>query len=236
MKYPVYDQVETAYPIPRTKYIKLFLTGQSTLSPTPIAAPETVQSYNATAKNPGAHFDYVFHERTTIAGFSKIRLFMSCPDHNDLDIYVMLRKLSVDGELMEQSNVPLHELPPEIKTAKQVYNVTTCKYLGPTGMLRASHRKTDPEKSTEYWPWHPHQSAELVPKGGIVELEIGIWPCGIVFEKGEGLRVHLSGRDMRLPEWDNPHVANMEPVFNKGSHNVHLGGKYKESYLLIPKI
>jgi len=206
------------------------------LQHTPTTAKETVQSYDATIKKPGVHFDYIFSERTTLAGFSKIHLFMSCKEHDDLDVYVMIRKLSIDGELMEQSNVPLHELPPDVKTAKQVYSVTPCKYIGPIGMLRASHRKTDPEKSTEYWPWHPHKTAELVPKGEIVELEIGIWPYGIVFEKGEGLRIHISGRDMRLPEWDNPHVANMEPQFNHGHHNVHLGGKYRDSYLLIPKV
>jgi hypothetical protein len=41
---------------------------------------------------------------------------------------------------------------------------------------------------------------------------------------------------MRLPEWDNPHVAYMEPVFNKGRHRIHLGGKYAESYVLLPKV
>jgi len=171
-----------------------------------------------------------------LAGFSKIVLFMSCKEHDDLDVYVMLRKLSVDGEVMEQSNIPLHELPSDHKSVKDVYNVTPCKYLGPLGMLRASHREIDPEKSSEYWPWHPHKRVQLVPRGDVVELQIGIWPCGIVFEKGEGLRVNISGRDMRLPEWDNPHVAGMEPQFNQGRHNVHLGGKYKQSYLVIPKV
>jgi predicted acyl esterase len=58
---------------------------------------------------------------------------------------------------------------------------------------------------------------------------------GIVFDKGEGIRVVVSGRDMRLPEWDNPHVAYKEPVPNKGDHNIHLGGK-NSRYILIPKV
>jgi len=231
----VYDQVETAYPIPRTKYTKLYLAGNNTLQSTP-SNVASVHSYDSTVKKVGLHFDYAFPERTTLAGFSKLRLFVSCPDHNDLDVYVMLRKLSTSGELMEQSNVPLHELPADIKTAKAVKSVSPCKYLGPTGMLRASHREFDPEKSTEYWPFHPHQRADYINPGTVVELNIGIWPMGIVFEKGEGLRVNLSGRDMRLPEWDNPHVANMEPVFNVGTHKVHLGGEYAESYVLIPRV
>ena len=144
-----------------------------------------MHSYDSTAKGPGTYYDYIFPEKTTLAGYSKLRIFVSCKEHDDLDIYVQIRKLSRDGELMEQSNVPLHELPPEIKTVKDVANVNPVKYLGPQGMFRASHRKIDPENSTEYWPYHPHQKAEYVKPGGIVELNIGIWPMGIVFEKGK---------------------------------------------------
>jgi hypothetical protein len=181
-------------------------------------------------------YDYIFPEKTTLAGFSKLCIFMSCREHNDLDIYVMLRKLSVDGELMEQSNVPLHELPPDVKSVKDMKNVNPVKYLGPTGILRASHRAIDPDQSTEYWPIHPHLRADYVDPGTIVEMHIGIWPMGIIFEKGEGLRLQVSGKTMVLAEWDNPHVKGQEPLFNKGIHNVHLGGEHAESYLLIPKL
>jgi len=217
--------------------VKLYLSGKHTLSAAPVEERVSVHSYDSTAKGPGTYYDYIFPEKTTLAGYSKLRIFVSCKDHNDLDFYVQIRKLSRDGELMEQSNVPLHELPPEIKTVKDVANVNPVKYLGPQGMLRASHREMDPEKSTEYWPYHPHQKADYVKPGTIVELNIGVWPMGIVFEKGEGLRLNISGRTMALVEWDNPHVADQEPVFNKGTHNVHVGGEFsKESYLLVPKI
>jgi predicted acyl esterase len=181
-------------------------------------------------------YTYVFPEKTTLAGFSKLRIFISCKEHNDLDIYVMLRKLSIDGEPMEQSNIPLHELPKEVKSVKEAANVNPVKYLGPTGVLRASHRALDPAKSTEYWPYHPHLSAEYVSPGTVVEMNIGIWPMGVIFEKGEGLRLQISGKTIVLPEWDNPHVKHQEPLFNKGWHNVHLGGEYADSFLLVPVI
>lgn len=183
-----------------------------------------------------ATYDYIFPERTSLAGFSKLRIFVSCKEHNDLDIYVMLRKLSVDGELMEQSNVPLHELPPDVKSVKDVRNVNPVKYHGPTGILRASHREIDQSKSTEYWPFHPHTSVDFVEPGKVVEMNIGIWPMGVVYEKGEGLRLQISGKTMALPEWDDPLVKHQEPVFNQGRHNIHLGGDHSESYLLIPKL
>ncbi|KAK5406768.1 hypothetical protein LTR06_008262 [Exophiala xenobiotica] len=239
-KYPVYDQVENDYPIPRTKYTKLFLTPDHKLTDKPDtsdAGPTVVHSYDSTTRDM-LTYDYIFREKTTLAGFSKLRIFVSCKEHNDLDIYVMLRKLSVDGELMEQSNVPLHELPPEVKSVKDVKNVNPVKYLGPTGILRASHREIDPEKSTEYWPFHPHRRTQYVePLGTVVELNIGIWPMGVVYDKGEGLRLQISGKTMALPEWDNPHVKHQEPVFNKGMHNVHLGNEFAvESYLLVPRL
>ena len=169
-----------------------------------------------------------------LAGFSKLKIFVSCQEHKDLDIYVMLRKLSVNGELMEQSNVPLHKLP-HIKSVKEIANVNPTKYLGPTGILRASHRRLDLEKSTEYLPIHPHLEAEYVRPGDIVEMNIGIWPMGVIYEKGEAIRLQISGKTMVLPEWDTPKVKHMEPKFNKGRHNVHLGTEY-DSFLLVPRI
>lgn len=231
----MYDQVETEYPPSRTKYIKLYLQTNRSLRHSQ-SSQSVVHSYDSRAPGPGVSYDYIFPEKTTLAGYSRLRVFMSCKEHNDLDIYVQLRKLSEDGEPMEQSNIPLHELPPHIKSVKDVANVNPVKYLGPQGMLRASHREFDPAKSTEYWLFHPHQKAEYVTPGSIVELNICIWPMGIVFEKGEGLRLNIAGRTMALVEWDNPHVANQEPIFNKGVHNIHLGGEYAESYLLVPQI
>ena len=226
--------MEEDYPIPRTQYTKLYLTSAHTLQIEP-SPTEAVHSYGSTTKDM-VTYDFLFPERTTLAGYSKLRFFVSCKDHTDLDIYVMLRKLSVGGEAMEQSNVPLHELPASITSVKDVANVNPTKYLGPTGMLRASHRKIDPAKSTEYLPFHPHLESEYITPGEVVPLDLGIWPMGIVFEKGEGLRLQISGKTMVLPEWDNPHVAHAEPKFNKGFHNVHLGDKYANSFLLVPKL
>ncbi|KAK5215032.1 hypothetical protein LTR47_012043, partial [Exophiala xenobiotica] len=48
-KYPVYDQVETDYPIPRTKYTKLFLTRDHNLAGKPNtsdAGPTVIGSGN----------------------------------------------------------------------------------------------------------------------------------------------------------------------------------------------
>lgn len=56
----------------------------------------------------------------------------------------------------------------------------------------------------------------------------------MVFAKGEGLVLKVSGHDMSLPE-----VAEMrlvEPIDeNKGRHDIHAGGDY-DSYLVLPRL
>lgn len=76
-------------------------------------------------------YDYLFAEHTLMAGCCKLKVFVSCQNHNDLDVYVIIRELSVDSELMEKSNVPLHLLPGNVKTVKYVKNVNLPSTIGP---------------------------------------------------------------------------------------------------------
>ncbi|HTE14358.1 MAG TPA: CocE/NonD family hydrolase C-terminal non-catalytic domain-containing protein [Burkholderiales bacterium] len=47
------------------------------------------------------------------------------------------------------------------------------------GWLRASHRKTDPVKSTPYRPFHPHNERWWLEPNKPVECQIEIWPTCI---------------------------------------------------------
>jgi predicted acyl esterase len=88
-----------------------------------------------------------------------------------------------------------------------------------------------PEKSTDFDPFHPHTKEDKIPPGTIVKLEIGIWPCGLAFDKGEGLRLCIAGHTLVLPEY--PGLKERQD--NVGTHVVHTGGEYA-SYLQVPKI
>lgn len=48
---------------------------------------------------------YTFAERTTLAGLPKAVLYMSTPDTDDMDIYVLLRKLDSNGTPMLSLNI-----------------------------------------------------------------------------------------------------------------------------------
>jgi uncharacterized protein len=171
------------------------------------------------------HFD----KRTEVAGYSKVRIWMSCDEHNDMDVYVQIRKLSSTGELLEHLNYPVPA------AAEEVPDVNVAKYLGPQGVLRASHlvsRNTD--RSTDMEIFYDHDRTEYVKTGTIVPMEITLWPIGMVFEQGEGIMLRVAGHDLTLPEVEL--VKRVEPEDeNVGFHKIHTGGQY-DSCLIIPTI
>lgn len=59
----------------------------------------------------GPQFTYTFDKYTEILGPSRVKLFMSTQDKDDMDIYVIIRKLDVDGKILLNLNVPLKDQP-----------------------------------------------------------------------------------------------------------------------------
>lgn len=93
-----------------------------------------------------------------------------------LDIFVLIRKLDKDGNDMLSPNIPWHAAPVKrIADIKDKDMSDLILYVGPVGMLRASHREIDHLKSMHpQYPFHPHEHEQKVPKGTIVELEINM--------------------------------------------------------------
>jgi hypothetical protein len=225
---PVSNIVEQDFPIPRTEYRKLFFSPSSKLEASPPIRASSV-SYDSNSKTDFASFSYTFTETTRLVGMPKAVLYMSCKDHDDMDIYVCLRKISKTGEPMLNLNIPWSDVPvksiaeiPEDKKSEAIL------YMGPVGILRASHREIDLKKSMhENWPFHPHERQQKVPPGDVVQLEIGIWAMGIEYEAGESIRVQISGVNQGL------HFSTENFTDNKGLHEVHFGGDYP-SHIILP--
>ena len=155
-----------------------------------------------------------------------------------MDVYVIIRKLDVDGNPLLSLNVPL-EKQPHGTSFEQIDNLNLYKHNGPSGRLRASKRALgqDPMLSEEQRGrqiptelWLPYDKEEKTPRGTIVELEIPIWPTGIVFEKGESMRLEVKGHDHPLHEWEDlgPLLENL----NKGRHTIHTSQDYPSQILL----
>jgi hypothetical protein len=99
------------------------------------------------------------------------------------------------------------------------------------GWLRASHRKTDPARSTPAQPYHPHLEAEALQPGTVYELAIEIWPVCNVFQAGHRIRLEIANSDSVIATSGRPHVT----IKAKATNTVHEGGS-KPSRLLVPVI
>lgn len=236
---PITSRVEDNYPPSRTQYTRLYLDAtQNTLS-NDAPSPDSVASYQSDSwDDDGAHFTYTFSQASELCGFSRARLFMSCEDLDDMDVYLIIRKLDRNGKALLNYNIPFLNQKQGVR-AEDIPDENIYKYVGPSGRLRASKRATgdDPTLSDEMKAkrdptevWYPHYKSQKIPRGEVVELDIGIWPGGIRFEEGEMLRFEIKGHDPILPEYA-PLYRNV-PNQNVGKHHVHTGSKHPSSILL----
>ena len=155
---------------------------------------------------------------------------MSCPDHNDLDVNIQIRKIDRFGNPLDYAN---YTMP---KPIDQVPSVNVAKYKGPTGILRASHRvsREPTYGGSGDYPIYNHETMEPIEPGTVVPLSIPIWPIGMVFDEGEGIMLEVAGHDLVYPETELL-ITDTVQDHNSGKHVVHTGGKY-DSYLVIPRL
>ncbi|KAL4874494.1 alpha/beta-hydrolase [Aspergillus karnatakaensis] len=242
---PHHYMVEDDFPIPRTDYKEHFLHADGTLQPVPAAA-EAVISYSSedrTGASAGdgqyefASFKLTFKETTRLVGLPKAILYMSCPDHDDLTVYILLRKLDSSGKEMINLNIPWKYAPVSSMSEvdpKDLHNLPF--YKGPLGILRAARRHIDWSQSMHpQYPFHTHDREEKIAPGEIVELEIGIWAIGIEFEKGETLSLQISGQYPIFKSFPMDPKLKPQNEKNVGMHQVHMGGRYA-SRVILPHV
>ncbi len=148
-----------------------------------------------------------------------LRLFMSAEGADDLDIFVAVEKLDVEG-------------------ARVTFPYYAQFDDGPMalGWLRASHRELDEGKSTDYQPVLAHRRVQKIEPGTVVPLDIEIWPSSTRFAAGEGLRLIVRGSEInKYPKATAPVYFRHEDTVNRGLHLLHTGAG-RDSYLLVPII
>ncbi|KAL3447831.1 Alpha/Beta hydrolase protein [Aspergillus insuetus] len=227
----------SSWPPPHTTYEKYYLAPGGELKrhlPEVISGSASYQSdvpaFQMDNDPEEVCFSFVFDKRTTIFGPSRVVLYMSCLDHDELDVFVQLRKVNQRGQILQNINIPLQHLG--LQSEEEVESINTLKYLGPTGVLRVSHRALDPLLSKPHWPAHDHSRISPVPAGTIVQLEIGLWPAAIQFEAGERMMLKIAGHQMTLAEFVP--LRGRFTTGNKGKHHVYFGDH--SSHLLIPTV
>ena len=205
------NRPETKFPLERTQYRKLYLNAaDGAMGDTPFENEAEV-SYDANTGE--TNFVYTFAEDTEITGYMNLRLWVEARGHDDMDLFINIKKESTTGE----------------ELAVLIFD--TERHPGAWGKLRVSLRHTDEKLSKEYKPFYTYDREEKLAPGEVVPVDIEIWPYSRFWHKGQKLRIQVAGRYIR-DEWVEPlgWVTN-----NDGEHVIHTGGEH-QSYLVIPEI
>ncbi len=204
---------ETAFPIERTEYRKLYLDAASgRASETPVSAPSALV-YDAA--DGGAVFDYEATEETELSGYMKLRLWVECRGHDNMDLFVWVKKYDENG----------HYVP--ILCAGE-------EYRGAPGWLRVKRRALDEELSTDFDPVQAQRADEPMEPGQVYPVDVEIWPHSRVWHKGEHLRVEITGEFVRTSR-NLDYLTRYVTDNGAGKHVIHTGGEYG-SYLQIPVV
>lgn len=230
---PYEDIVENEFPLARTEYKSMSLAAEGKLVARRSKESNSV-SHDSTT-NAFSGFTYTFEKTTRLVGLPKAILYMSCPDSDDMVVFVTLRKLDKNGNPMLNLNIPWSRAP--IKRFEDIEKKDQTNLLlavGFMGVLRASHREIDESKSMHpQYPFHPHVNIQKISPGEIVRLEIGIWAMGVEFEAGESIRVQVSGSYPLIQEFEEVTHDVKGVKQNVGRHFVHFGGEY-DSQVILP--
>ncbi len=248
----VVDRVEDEFPIPRTEYRKLYLDTTKKILKKSSVCKENYIEYNSDRKKRGISFDMKITEDTEITGYMKLRLWVSAPDNDDMDLFVKVEKRRPCG------------LPYK-------FSIGPGMDVSAKGYIRTSLRALDEAKSTEENPRQSMLKEQKLKDGEIVPVDVLIWPIGLKFKKGDLLRLTVAPYKTKKM-WSGPFklkmakitlpkegytympdekpdmytiggtemfagskvdTAEMPKDHNKGRHRIYAGGKY-DSFLYAP--
>ncbi|MFL5838446.1 MAG: CocE/NonD family hydrolase [Solirubrobacteraceae bacterium] len=184
------ERHEQEWPLPDTEWTRMYLDLDAKgLLGEPPGADATV-SYEPLGE--GVTFTTPPLDRVTeLTGPSALNLWVSSAT-GDADIFAILRVFGPDGsEVTFQGAIDPHTPVGQ-------------------GWLRASHRKLDPELSTEYRPYHPHDEARPLTTGEVVELDVEILPTSIVIPAGYRIALTIQGRDYEYAEHTGAFLSNFK--------------------------
>lgn len=245
----IVGRAEEDFPLARTQYHKLYLSAADSALLTSLPADQAVSEYQSDSARHEVTYRYRMERPTEITGYMKLHLWVSAPDHDDMDLAVRVEKLSRDGQ-------PLPD--------------RTGNLIAATGLMRVSMRQLDEARSTEAEPYYTFTTEQKLKPGEIVPVEIEIWPMGLYFDEGEILQLtvgayqpanaaipfgsasisvprdgftYMPGEPVEMmtvggnaTQCADPAEVVVSPAtHNAGRHRIYTGGEY-DSYLYVPVI
>lgn len=223
----IINQPANEFPPVDVRYHKYYLEG-STRTLVPNAPSQEAKAIYDTETDPGmASFITRFNRKTVIIGYPKVHLWVEADGSDDMDLFILIQKLDVHGNQLSQFIIPNQGAMMQDLTER---GGSVLRYKGSNGRLRVSARHLDEEFSTDIIPAHSFDRIEKLKPGEVVEIEIDMFPIGMVFYPGEQLRLVISSKN------DLGAIMPGTPAYipeNKGKHIIHTGGTYT-SYLQLP--
>ena len=215
-----------AFPPEDAAPTKLYLDASSGALGTDAPEPSSA-SYDAASEIGRAVFSIRAQSPMAFVGYPRLRLWVEADGHDDMDLFVFLEKLDANGARLEQVNVP--NRGPQMQAITR-NGAAILKYKGSNGRLRVSRRCLDAALTTDAIPAHRFDREEKLAPGQVVDVEIDLFPVGLVLYPGEQLRLVISGHH----EWGGPMpgIENVTPD-NRGRHVIHTGGT-RASFLQLP--
>ena len=245
----IVGRAEEDFPLARTQYHKLYLSAADSALLTSLPADQAVSEYQSDSARHEVTYRYRMERPTEITGYMKLLLWVSAPDHDDMDLAVRVEKLSRDGQ-------PLPD--------------RTGNLIAATGLMRVSMRQLDEARSTEAESYYTFTTEQKLKPGEIVPVEIEIWPMGLYFDEGEILQLtvgayqpakaaipfgsasisvprdgftYMPGQPVEMmtvggnaTQCADPAEVVVSPAtHNAGRHRIYTGGEY-DSYLYVPVI
>lgn len=228
----------------------LYLAGNGTISTAP--APERASIEYAVDSGKPAVFSMKIERDAEIIGQLKLKLWVEARGADDMDLVVLVEKLSAEGQ------PALHQL-----------GTGEVKPLQAVGLQRASRRRLDTARSTAAQPVLLMQDEQRLQAGEVMALEIAVMPLGLRLHAGEILQVTVApyvpvamqlplgsarismpveqftyepgthvqmrtrgGDAQSSPAWAAEQRVSDE-LRNAGVHVIHVGEPY-DSHLLVP--
>lgn len=245
----IVGRAEEDFPLARTRYRKLYLSAADSSLLATLPEQQAVSEYQSDSARHEVTYRYRMEQPTGITGYMKLHLWVSAPDHDDMDLAVRVEKLSRDGQ-------PLPD--------------RTGNLIAATGLMRVSMRQLDETRSTEAEPYYTFTTEQKLKPGEIVPVEIEIWPMGLYFDEGEILQLtvgayrpanaaipfgsasisvprdgftYMPGQPVDMitvggnaTQCADPAEVVVSPAtHNAGRHRIYTGGEY-DSYLYVPVI
>lgn len=152
-----------------------------------------------------ASFNHRFDTDTDVVGPMLLTVTLSIDTGDDVSVFAAVRKFR-DG--------------------REVTFEGSYGFLGDSvthGILLASHRAVDPDRSRPGEPFHPHTTRQPLVPGSPVRLEIGLHPSATHFRAGDELRLDIQARWFHRR---NPIVGQFPAGYRpagRGSVTLHLG-------------